>query len=81
MVPIIKINDATKRVEKNNIFKNIRRKSLRFSQTPQGFTFKKIYEKHMKNRRKNQKRKASKRQAMNQMKQVRPPRSNYNKKQ
>ena len=50
VVPIIKINDATKRVEKNNIFKNIRRKSLRFSQTPQGFTFKKIYEKHMKNR-------------------------------
>ena len=49
VVPIIKICDATKRVEKNIIFKNIKRKSLRFSQTPQGFTFKKIYEKHMKN--------------------------------
>ena len=49
VVPIIKISDATKRVEKNIIFKNIQRKSLRFSQTPQGFTFKKIYEKHMKN--------------------------------
>ena len=49
VVPIIKINDATKRVEKNIIFKNIQRKSLRFSQTPQGFTFKKIYEKHIKN--------------------------------
>jgi len=48
-VPIIKINDATKRVEKNKIFKNIQRNNLRFSQTPQGFTFKKIYEKHLKN--------------------------------
>ena len=49
MVPIIKINDATKRVKKNLIFKNIDRNSLRFSQTPQGFTFSKIYEKHKKN--------------------------------
>ena len=49
VVPIIKVNDATKRVEKKIIFKNIKRNSLRFSQTPQGFTFKKIYEKHEKN--------------------------------
>ena len=49
VVPLIKINDATKRVKKNIIFKNIQRNSLRFSQTPQGFTFKKIYEKHLKN--------------------------------
>ena len=49
VVPIIKINDATKRVEKRIIFKNVQRSSLRFSQTPQGFTFKKIYEKHKKN--------------------------------
>jgi 2-C-methyl-D-erythritol 4-phosphate cytidylyltransferase/2-C-methyl-D-erythritol 2,4-cyclodiphosphate synthase len=49
VVPTIKINDATKRVEKKIIFKNIKRNSLRFSQTPQGFTFKKIYEKHKKN--------------------------------
>jgi len=49
VLPIIKINDATKRVKKNIIFKNIQRNSLRFSQTPQGFTFKKIYEKHLKN--------------------------------
>ena len=49
VVPIIKVNDATKRVNKKIIFKNIKRKSLRFSQTPQGFTFKKIYEKHKKN--------------------------------
>jgi len=49
VVPIIKINDATKRVEKKIIFKNIKRNNLRFSQTPQGFTFKKIYEKHKKN--------------------------------
>ena len=49
VVPVIKVNDATKRAEKNIIFKNIQRKSLRFSQTPQGFTFNKIYEKHKKN--------------------------------
>ena len=49
VVPIIKINDATKRVEKRIIFKNVQRSSLRFSQTPQGFTFKKIYKKHKKN--------------------------------
>jgi 2-C-methyl-D-erythritol 4-phosphate cytidylyltransferase/2-C-methyl-D-erythritol 2,4-cyclodiphosphate synthase len=49
VVPIIKVNDATKRVKKKIIFKNIKRNSLRFSQTPQGFTFKKIYEKHKNN--------------------------------
>ena len=49
VVPLIKGNDATKRVEKNMIFKNIKRNSLRFSQTPQGFTFKRIYEKHLEN--------------------------------
>ena len=49
VVPVIKINDATKRVKENTIFKNITRHSLRFAQTPQGFTFKKIYEKHLKN--------------------------------
>ena len=49
VIPVIKINDATKRAKKNAIFKNIQRNSLRFSQTPQGFTFKKIYEKHIKN--------------------------------
>ena len=49
VVPVIKINDATKRIKKNMIFKNINRNSLRFSQTPQGFTFKKIYEKHQRN--------------------------------
>ena len=49
VVPVIKINDATKRVKKNLIFKNIQRSSLRFSQTPQGFVFRKIYEKHKKN--------------------------------
>ena len=49
VVPIIKVNDATKRVEKKIIFKNIKRNSLRLSQTPQAFTFKKIYEKHKKN--------------------------------
>ena len=49
VVPVIRPNDATKRVKKNIIFKNITRGSLRFSQTPQGFTFKKLYLKHKKN--------------------------------
>ena len=49
VVPVIKVSDATKRIEKNIIFKNIQRNSLRFSQTPQGFTFKKIYKKHKEN--------------------------------
>ena len=48
-VPVIKINDATKRANENTVFKNITRNSLRFAQTPQGFTFKKIYEKHYEN--------------------------------
>ena len=48
VLPIIKINDATKRASENVIFKNIQRGSLRFAQTPQGFTYKKIYEKHKK---------------------------------
>ena len=49
VIPIIKVNDATKRVQKNLVFKSINRDSLRFAQTPQGFTYKKIYEKHKKN--------------------------------
>ena len=42
VLPIIRLNDATKRVENNMVFKNIERNSLRFAQTPQGFTFSKI---------------------------------------
>ena len=38
VVPIIKVNDATKRYKNNLIFKNIQRSTLGFSQTPQGFT-------------------------------------------
>ena len=49
VIPAIKTNDATKRIEKNLIFKNILRESLVFSQTPQGFTFNKIYKKHKEN--------------------------------
>ena len=49
VVPVVKINDATKRVKKNKIFKNIQRDTLNFSQTPQGFTFSEIYEKHKEN--------------------------------
>jgi len=49
VTPIVKTNDATKRIERNFIFKNIMRGNLAFSQTPQGFTFSKILEKHKKN--------------------------------
>jgi len=49
VVPLMKVTDAAKRIKKNKIFKNIERDTLRFAQTPQGFTFKKIYEKHKKN--------------------------------
>ena len=49
VIPVIRIADASKRVSKNLIFKNIERDSLRFAQTPQGFTYKKIYEKHLRN--------------------------------
>ena len=52
VIPTIKTIDATKRIKKNIIFKNIKRNSLRFSQTPQGFTFNKIYNKHKKNKNK-----------------------------
>jgi len=49
VIPVIKVTDATKRTMKNRIFKNIKRDTLRLSQTPQGFTFKKILSKHKKN--------------------------------
>jgi len=49
VIPVIKANDAIKRAQKKFIFKNIKRNSLRFAQTPQGFTYKKIYEKHKEN--------------------------------
>ena len=50
VVPTIKAYDATKRIDKNLIFKNIKRQTLGFSQTPQGFTFKKILKKHFENK-------------------------------
>jgi len=49
VIPIISVTDATKRITKNIIFKNIERNTLRFTQTPQGFTYSKIYKKHVEN--------------------------------
>ena len=49
VIPVIKINDATKRIKKKAIFKNIERNSLRFAQTPQSFTYKKILTLHKNN--------------------------------
>ena len=51
VIPTIKVTDAVKRAKKNTIFKNIDRNTLRFSQTPQGFTYKNIYSKHLKNKK------------------------------
>jgi len=49
VIPAIKSSDAAKRANENIIFKNIQRNNLRFAQTPQGFTYKKIFENHKKN--------------------------------
>jgi 2-C-methyl-D-erythritol 4-phosphate cytidylyltransferase / 2-C-methyl-D-erythritol 2,4-cyclodiphosphate synthase len=49
VIPAIQATDATKRTNKNVIFKNIEKGSLRLAQTPQGFSFKKIYKKHLQN--------------------------------
>ena len=49
VIPIIKITDATKRFEKNIVFKNIERNTLGSAQTPQGFKYKNIYNKHFEN--------------------------------
>ena len=50
VIPVIPIADSSKRINQNIIFKNIERNSLRLAQTPQGFYFKKIYNKHLKNK-------------------------------
>ena len=50
VIPVIKVTDATKRIKKNTIFKNILRNTLRLAQTPQGFNYKKIYDRHKKNK-------------------------------
>ena len=49
VIPVLESTNASKRAFKNIIFKNIKRSSLKFAQTPQGFTYKKVYEKHLKN--------------------------------
>jgi len=46
VIPTIKINDATKIVKKNIVIDNLNRNNLKLAQTPQGFTFKKLYQKH-----------------------------------
>jgi len=48
VIPIVTVNDSSKRIKNNTIFKNIDRNNLRFSQTPQGFTCSKILNKHLK---------------------------------
>jgi 2-C-methyl-D-erythritol 4-phosphate cytidylyltransferase / 2-C-methyl-D-erythritol 2,4-cyclodiphosphate synthase len=50
VIPVIKATDAVKRIKKEIVFKNIERETLRLSQTPQGFSYKDIYNKHLKNK-------------------------------
>ena len=49
VIPVIKINDATKIFKKNIVIGNLNRDNLKLAQTPQGFTFKKLYQKHYEN--------------------------------
>ena len=49
VIPVIKINDATKIFKKNIVIGNLNRDNLKLAQTPQGFTFKKLYQKHHEN--------------------------------
>ena len=49
VMPVIKINDATKISKKNIVFGNLNRDNLKLAQTPQGFTFEKLYQKHYEN--------------------------------
>jgi 2-C-methyl-D-erythritol 4-phosphate cytidylyltransferase/2-C-methyl-D-erythritol 2,4-cyclodiphosphate synthase len=49
VIPVIKINDATKISKKNIVIGNLNRDNLKLAQTPQGFTFEKLYQKHYEN--------------------------------
>ena len=51
VIPILKPTDAVKRIKKKEIFKNIERDSLRFAQTPQGCTYRRLYNNHLKNKK------------------------------
>ena len=53
VVPIINIHDAVKIKEKNKIINSLSKKNLTLAQTPQGFSFDKIYKKHLENISKN----------------------------
>ena len=48
VIPVLNVSDSAKRVKKDLVFKNIKRNNLRLAQTPQGFNFEKIYNKHIK---------------------------------
>ena len=49
VIPVIRVNDATKITRGNTIIGNLIRDNLKLAQTPQGFLFKKIYQIHSKN--------------------------------
>ena len=48
VVPLININDAIKITDKNLIISSLNKSYLKLTQTPQGFKFKKLIEKHKK---------------------------------
>mgnify|MGYP001392982492 FL=1 len=49
VIPLIRVNDATKITRGNTIIDNLIRDNLKLAQTPQGFLFNKIYQIHSKN--------------------------------
>ena len=53
VIPLININDAIKIRKGNKVIGNVSRENLGLAQTPQGFSFKEIYEKHCENKGKN----------------------------
>jgi 2-C-methyl-D-erythritol 4-phosphate cytidylyltransferase / 2-C-methyl-D-erythritol 2,4-cyclodiphosphate synthase len=49
VIPIINVSDAIKIKDRNKIIDSLSKKNLSLAQTPQGFSFNKIYKKHSEN--------------------------------
>jgi len=49
VIPVLKPNDAIKITRNAHALRNLNKNDLRLVQTPQGFSYKKIYKKHIKN--------------------------------
>ena len=51
VIPIIEINDALKKIKNSKIIDHVDRNNFGLAQTPQGFNYKKLYEKYKNNTR------------------------------